>query len=129
MASGRAGARAGRGAPRPSGRSAEPASLEITVEANPGELDAARLAALRAAGVNRLSLGAQSTDDRLLRTLGRNHDSAAIATAMRLARAAGFDNVSLDLMFGVPGTDARRLAAIGRRLPGPARPSTSRPTR
>lgn len=79
------------------------ASLEITVEANPGELDAARLAALRAAGVNRLSVGAQSADDRLLRALGRNHDSGSIGTAMRLARAAGFDNISLDLMFGVPG--------------------------
>jgi oxygen-independent coproporphyrinogen-3 oxidase len=77
--------------------------LEITVEANPGELDDARLAALRAAGVNRLSLGIQSFDDRLLRAIGRNHDAAAGGRAVRAARAAGFDNLSLDLMFGLPG--------------------------
>jgi oxygen-independent coproporphyrinogen-3 oxidase len=77
--------------------------LEITVEANPGELDDARLAALRAVGVNRLSLGIQSFDDRLLRAIGRNHDAAAGGRAVRAARAAGFDNLSLDLMFGLPG--------------------------
>jgi oxygen-independent coproporphyrinogen-3 oxidase len=77
--------------------------LEITVEANPGELDDARLAALRAAGVNRLSLGIQSFDDRLLQAIGRNHDAAAGGRAVRAARAAGFDNLSLDLMFGLPG--------------------------
>jgi oxygen-independent coproporphyrinogen-3 oxidase len=78
-------------------------ALEITVEANPGELDAARLAALRGAGVNRLSLGAQAFDDELLRTLGRNHDAAAAPAAVRAARAAGFASLSLDLIFGVPG--------------------------
>ena len=78
-------------------------ALEITVEANPGEVDEAHLRALRAAGVNRLSLGVQALDDRLLRALGRNHDAAAAAAAVRAARAAGFDNLSLDLMFGVPG--------------------------
>jgi oxygen-independent coproporphyrinogen-3 oxidase len=77
--------------------------LEITVEANPGELDDARLAALRAAGVNRLSLGIQSFDDRLLRAIGRNHDAAAGGRAVRAARAAGFHNLSIDLMFGLPG--------------------------
>ncbi|MEA2701167.1 MAG: hypothetical protein QOI66_5438 [Myxococcales bacterium] len=81
----------------------DPAALEITVEANPGEVDGEHLRALRAVGVNRLSLGLQSTDDRLLKTLGRNHDAAAGATAVAAARAAGFDNLSLDLMFGVPG--------------------------
>jgi oxygen-independent coproporphyrinogen-3 oxidase len=78
-------------------------ALEITVEANPGELDAARLGALRAAGVNRLSLGAQAFDDTLLRALGRNHDAAATPAAVRAARAAGFTSLSLDLIFGVPG--------------------------
>ena len=81
----------------------EPAALEITVEANPGETDAAHLRALRAAGVNRLSLGLQALDDRLLRALGRNHDAAAGPAAIAAARAAGFDNISIDLMFGVPG--------------------------
>ena len=77
-------------------------ALEITVEANPGEVDEPGLAALRAAGVNRLSLGAQAFEDRLLRALGRNHDAAAIPRAVRAARAAGFEALSLDLMFGLP---------------------------
>ncbi|HVZ72378.1 MAG TPA: radical SAM family heme chaperone HemW [Polyangia bacterium] len=87
-------------------------ALEITVEANPGEVDDARLAAWRAAGVNRLSLGAQAFEDRLLRALGRNHDVAAIPAAVRAARAAGFASISLDLIFGVPeqSRDAWRRA-------------------
>jgi oxygen-independent coproporphyrinogen-3 oxidase len=81
-----------------------PAStLEITVEANPREVDEAHLRALRAAGVNRLSLGAQAFEDRLLRALGRNHDAAAIPVAVAAARAAGFEALSIDLMFGLPG--------------------------
>jgi putative oxygen-independent coproporphyrinogen III oxidase len=81
-----------------------PAStLEITVEVNPGEVDAERLAALRAGGVNRLSIGVQSLDDRLLVALGRNHTAAASLACVPAARAAGFDDVSVDLMFGVPG--------------------------
>jgi len=76
---------------------------EITVEVNPGEADEAHLRALRDHGVNRLSIGVQSFDDRLLRGLGRNHDGAAGPACVRAARAAGFDNVSIDLMFGVPG--------------------------
>ena len=79
------------------------ASLEITVEANPGEVDAPRAEAWRAAGVNRLSLGVQALDDRLLAALGRNHGAGAGAAAVRVARAAGFDNLSVDLMFGLPG--------------------------
>ncbi|HSZ82968.1 MAG TPA: radical SAM family heme chaperone HemW [Polyangia bacterium] len=78
------------------------AALEITVEANPGEVDAPHLGALGAVGVNRLSLGAQAFEDRLLRALGRSHDAAAISAAVRAARAAGFEALSLDLMFGLP---------------------------
>ena len=77
-------------------------ALEITVEVNPGETDEAHLRALRGQGVNRLSIGVQAFDDRLLRGLGRNHDAAAGPACVRAARAAGFDNVSIDLMFGVP---------------------------
>jgi len=85
---------------------APPASaLEITIEANPGELDAAQSAALRAAGVNRLSLGVQSFDDRLLGIIGRNHRSDAAIAAVQAARAAGIDNISCDLMFGLPEQD------------------------
>ena len=80
-----------------------PRALEITVEVNPGETDEAHLRALRGHGVNRLSIGVQAFDDRLLRGLGRNHDAAAGPACVRAARAAGFDNVSIDLMFGVPG--------------------------
>ncbi len=81
-----------------------PASaLEITVEVNPGEIDIARLAALRARGVNRLSIGLQALQDRLLVALGRNHTARAALAAVPAARAAGFDDVSVDLMFGVPG--------------------------
>jgi len=82
---------------------ADARALEITVEVNPGETDEAHLRALRGHGVNRLSIGVQSFDDPLLRGLGRNHDAAAGPACLRAARAAGFDNVSIDLMFGVPG--------------------------
>jgi oxygen-independent coproporphyrinogen-3 oxidase len=77
--------------------------IEITVEANPGEIDETGLRALRAVGVNRLSLGLQSVDDRLLRAIGRNHDGAAGPAAVRAARAAGIESLSIDLMFGLPG--------------------------
>ena len=77
--------------------------LEITVEANPGDLGPRQLAELRALGVNRLSLGVQAFQDRLLRTLGRRHTSNDIARAFAAARDAGFDNLCADLMFGLPG--------------------------
>ncbi len=76
---------------------------EVTVEVNPGELDLEHLAELRRRGVTRLSIGAQSFDDRSLRLLGRGHDARAGRTAVELARQAGFDNVSVDLIFGLPG--------------------------
>ncbi|MBC8132363.1 MAG: radical SAM family heme chaperone HemW, partial [Deltaproteobacteria bacterium] len=76
---------------------------EITVEANPGEVDDVALRGLRQAGVNRLSLGIQSLDDRLLRLIGRNHVAAAGPAAVAAARAAGIDNLSIDLMFALPG--------------------------
>jgi oxygen-independent coproporphyrinogen-3 oxidase len=81
-------------------------ALEITVEANPGELDEPHLRALRAAGVNRISLGAQSFHDDELRAIGRNHDAAAIAPAVAAVRRAGFQNLTCDLMFGLPGQSA-----------------------
>ena len=75
---------------------------ECTVEANPGTVDAHSLAQLRAAGANRLSLGVQSFDDQLLRAIGRIHTAQEARAAVRAARAAGFDNISLDLMYGLP---------------------------
>ncbi|HLY38757.1 MAG TPA: radical SAM family heme chaperone HemW [Candidatus Binatia bacterium] len=77
---------------------------EVTLEANPGTVSAERLAAYRATGVNRLSLGAQSFESRTLATLGRDHAAADSARAVAAARTAGFDNVSLDLVYAVPGT-------------------------
>ena len=76
---------------------------EITCEANPGSSNAEKFAALREAGVNRLSLGAQSFDDGLLRALGRDHSAGDVVESVRAAREAGFDNLNLDLMFALPG--------------------------
>ena len=76
---------------------------EITLEANPGTLDAEKLAGFRAADVNRLSLGVQSFDDGVLRVLGRDHTAADAHAAITASRAAGFENLSFDLIFGVPG--------------------------
>jgi oxygen-independent coproporphyrinogen-3 oxidase len=76
---------------------------EITIEGNPGTLTPEKLAAFRRAGVNRLSLGAQSFDDGLLRSLGRIHTAAQIGQAVTMARDAGFDNLNLDLMYALPG--------------------------
>lgn len=77
--------------------------VEVTLEANPGTVPAGRLRGYRAAGVTRLSLGAQSFHDGHLRTLGRDHGAADTVAAVRAAHAAGFADVSLDLIFGVPG--------------------------
>jgi oxygen-independent coproporphyrinogen-3 oxidase len=80
---------------------------EITLEANPGTLSLQQLAGLRAAGVNRLSMGAQSFDAELLKTLGRIHSSGDIVRALRNAYAAGFTSINLDFMFGLPGQTMR----------------------
>ena len=76
---------------------------EITMEANPGTVDEAWLAAVRALGVNRLSFGVQSALPHELTLLGREHDFAAAVSALAAARAAGFDNLNLDLIYGLPG--------------------------
>ena len=79
------------------------ADAEITVEVNPGATDAAGLTALRDAGVNRLSVGVQSFDDAELHLLGRIHDRRRARETLEAARRAGFDNLNLDLIFGLPG--------------------------
>lgn len=76
---------------------------EITVEANPGTVDMAKLGALREAGVNRLSLGVQSADEGLLKTLGRIHRWEDAVDAVTMARECGFEDVSVDLMYALPG--------------------------
>jgi oxygen-independent coproporphyrinogen-3 oxidase len=88
---------------------------EITAESNPSDLSPEKLVAYRAAGLNRLSLGVQSLNDRELRLLGRRHDAERARACVAWARAAGFDNLSLDLMLAIPGqTDA----SFGRTLAG-----------
>ncbi len=76
---------------------------EITMEANPGTLDKEQLLGIRAAGINRLSMGAQSFDAELLQTLGRIHTPEEITQAVTFARAAGFTSINIDFMFGLPG--------------------------
>lgn len=85
--------------------------VEITLEANPGASDAARFAAYRRAGVTRLSIGVQSFRTTQLRALGRVHDEHDAERAVRAAHAAGFDNVNVDLMYGLPGDSV--AGAIG----------------
>ncbi|MFC1953422.1 radical SAM family heme chaperone HemW [Chloroflexota bacterium] len=77
--------------------------VEITIEANPGTINRAYLAAIRELGVNRLSLGVQSLNDRELVLLGRIHTIAEARDSIQHARSAGFDNLSLDLIHGLPG--------------------------
>ena len=96
------------------------ADAEVSLEANPEVADTARLAGYRAAGVNRLSLGIQSFEPAVLTTLGRSHSPLDAEAAFRAARAAGFENVSIDLIHGVPGQslagavdDARRAVVLG----------------
>src|SRR5918998_1612113 len=74
---------------------------EITLEANPGTVEAARFRGFRDAGVNRLSIGVQSFDDRMLAALGRIHSAEEAKRAIDAARAT-FDNVNIDLMYGLP---------------------------
>jgi oxygen-independent coproporphyrinogen-3 oxidase len=75
---------------------------EITLEANPGTVDQERFRGFREAGVNRLSLGIQSFQPQLLQRIGRIHDHRQALTAIEAACAAGFENINLDLMFGLP---------------------------
>ena len=79
----------------------EPAA-EVTLEANPGDFSGEKLAAYLDCGINRLSIGVQSFDDDLLKTLGRRHNAADALQAYRQAQDAGFDNISIDLMYGLP---------------------------
>ena len=75
---------------------------EITLEANPGDLSEDKLRGLREAGINRLSLGVQSFQDTLLHRLSRRHNGAEAIAAVKAARKAGFENISIDLMYGLP---------------------------
>ena len=84
------------------------AQAEVTMEANPGTTEHADFAQYRQAGVNRLSIGAQSFDDAQLKQLGRIHAAAETASAFNNARLGGFTNINLDLMWGLPGQSAEQ---------------------
>jgi oxygen-independent coproporphyrinogen-3 oxidase len=84
---------------------------EVTVEANPETVDAAMAEGLAAAGVTRVSMGAQSFDDGVLAALGRVHDADRVSTAVATLRAAGVPALNLDLIYGGPGEDAGSWAA------------------
>ena len=75
---------------------------EITAECNPNDLTDAKCVELQAVGINRISMGVQSMDNGLLAMLGRRHDSEEVIEALRSCRRAGFDNVNLDLIYGLP---------------------------
>lgn len=85
-------------------------NAEITAECNPCEMTADALSALRKAGVNRISVGVQSLCDSELSALGRRHDSKTAIDAINRAKAAGFDDISADLMLGIPQQTANSLA-------------------
>ncbi|MEX2962990.1 radical SAM family heme chaperone HemW [Microbulbifer sp. TYP-18] len=89
--------------------------IEITLEANPGTSEQQKFAGYRAAGVNRLSIGVQSFDDRQLENLGRIHSGGDATAAVEAARRAGFDNLNIDLMHGLPQqTEEAALADLRR---------------
>lgn len=75
---------------------------EITMEANPGDINEEKARAWRALGINRLSIGIQSFDDELLQLIGRRHNAEQARKAVAIAQAAGFDNISIDLMYALP---------------------------
>ena len=83
---------------------------EISVECNPDSISPTALKLLRQEGVNRISIGVQATDNNLLKLIGRRHSFQQAQKAFRDARAAGFDNVSLDLMYGLPSQTRRDWA-------------------
>jgi len=87
------------------------ADAEITMEANPGTVECGELASYRSAGVNRLSLGAQSFDADSLRALGRIHGVDEIYAAHNEAQTAGFNSINIDLMYGLPGQTAAMAVA------------------
>ncbi len=92
-------------------RAALDADAEITLEANPGASDRARFGGYREAGVNRLSIGVQSFNNRLLTQIGRIHDARQARAAVEGARDAGFTDLNIDLMFGLPGQTRADAAA------------------
>ena len=91
--------------------------VEITLEANPGTVEHGRFADYAALGINRVSLGAQTFDDSMLRSLGRIHTAGDVARAVDEVRTAGIENFNLDLMYGLPGQElAGAIADVERAI-------------
>ncbi|MFB9325511.1 radical SAM family heme chaperone HemW [Paenibacillus aurantiacus] len=86
------------------------ADVEFSMEANPGTVEPDKLAAMREGGVNRISFGVQSFDNALLERIGRIHNVDDVYRSIEQARTAGFSNLSIDLMFGLPGQSVETLA-------------------
>ncbi|HET9496624.1 MAG TPA: radical SAM family heme chaperone HemW [Chloroflexia bacterium] len=86
-----------------------PPGIEVTMEANPGTISLENFEGYRRAGVNRLSMGVQVLDDIMLKKLGRIHSAEGAIESYRLARQAGFDDINLDFIFGLPGQDLAHL--------------------
>jgi oxygen-independent coproporphyrinogen-3 oxidase len=86
-------------------------TAEISVEANPGTVNQEKLLALKSGGVNRLSFGVQTFSNQLLKSIGRIHTANQAIEAVREAQKAGFDNINLDLMYGLPGQTCKDLEA------------------
>jgi oxygen-independent coproporphyrinogen-3 oxidase len=89
---------------------------EVTMEAHPDTVSPDSLRGYRSQGVNRLSIGAESLDDAVLTQVGRGHDTARVVRAVSAARAAGFESISLDLMYGLPGQDLKSWRMVLDRL-------------
>jgi oxygen-independent coproporphyrinogen III oxidase len=87
------------------------AACEWTIEANPATMDREKAQIMRDAGVNRISLGVQSFDDALLKTIGRVHTAKQAVATYELLRKSGFENINLDLMFGLPGQTIAQFVA------------------
>ena len=85
--------------------------VEVTIEANPGTVDSEKLRGFRAAGVDRINLGVQSFQEENLRMLGRIHSAREAHAALSAARRAGFENIGLDLMYGLPGQSRESWSA------------------
>ncbi len=84
--------------------------IEVTIEANPARIDVRRLAGFREAGVNRINIGLQALSDTELKTLGRAHDAASCVSSYTAAKEAGFSNIGVDLIFGLPGQGLKAWA-------------------
>ena len=82
---------------------------EVTFELNPDDSNTDYLKSLRKIGINRLSIGSQTFDDNILKLIGRRHDSAQIVKAVNEAKLAGFENISLDLIYGLPTQSLENL--------------------